>query len=495
MYLNTEPLYSLEDRWLSNNGSDEPVDPMGVLEFRPQPKQERLLQACGLLEWFRGEGTIREPVAGVLGYGGAAYGGKTYGFLGLGAIAALAFPGVQISFFRRTYREMDGPGAAMFEANQVFGGIAKRRDEGRHWRFENGSDFYFRHCEHEEDVYQYQSQQMDILLVDESTHFTWFIIDYLLTRNRVSGKSGILKPFAVLGSNPGNIGHSWYMQLFDLDGKMGGHLQVKHLLNPNNRYSDVYFIPAYIADNTIGLERDPEYEKRLREREPDLAEALIEGNWNVFSGQAFREWDATRHTCPPFELPWNWPRWRAVDWGYADPAVCLWFAKDIDSGRIYCYREWYQGGLTDRQQATTIATYSPAEEGVSITFADPSMWVHKNLDGRVGSSADEYRAMGVPLYRADNNRINGKKKIHRLLANLPDGKPGLVFFDTCIHTIRTLPKLARSLANVEDIADGQDDHCYDCLRYSLSNVELFGAARKKPGAKQPNPWQSLGGVV
>ncbi len=467
---------------------------MEEIAYRPQAKQAKLIEACGLLDWFIGKGEIRDPVTNLIGYGGAVYGAKTYGLLGLAAVAAYAFPGCQISFFRRTYRDLDGPGAAMFEANEVFGGIGKRRDEGRHWHFRTGTDFYFRHCEHEQDVYGYQSQQIDILLIDQAEQFTWFMIDYLLTRNRVSGKSGIRKPFAVLTANPGGIGHDYYMRLFDLEDEHAEHYKVKHLLNPNNQYSDTYFIPSYIADNEIGLERDPDYEKRLRERDPDLAEAYIKGNWHIFSGMAFREWNREIHVVEPFEIPWSWPKWRAVDWGYAEPACCLWLARDIDSGRVYVYREWYQAGMTDRQQATTIATYSPSEEGVSITFADPSMWVSKNVDGKISSGADEYRKNGVPLWKADNNRLNGKKKVHGLLANLADGKPGLVFFSNCVNSIRTIPKLARSTANAEDVGGSQEDHAYDCLRYGLSNVDAFQSARKKKGTERPNPWQLVRGL-
>lgn len=471
--------------------------PQSEIGFRPQPKQAKLIEAAGLLDWWEGRGPVKHPIAPLIGYGGAAFGAKTYGLLGLASLCAYAFPGCQITFFRRTYTELEGPGAAMFEANEVFGGIGKKRDDGKHWHFpKTGSDFYFRHCEHEEDVYKYDSQQFDILLVDQANHFTWFMIDYLITRNRVSGRSGVT-PFTALSFNPGNVGHGWLVELFDLEDIKAEHLQVKNRRTPNNTYKDLYFVPAFIQDNQIGLGRDPGYEKRLRESEPDLAEALLTGNFKIFSGMAFRDFNRSEHVCEPFELPWKWPKWRAVDYGFDAPFCCLWLTKDPDIGRIYVYREVYAPGLTDKQQADLIATYSPAEEAVSITYASRDMWIRRNRDGIVSTSADEYRKNGIPLYQADNDRLNGKKKIHRQFAKLPDGKPGLVFFSNCENLIRTLPRLPRSQFNPEDVEQRNvEDHAYETLRYGLTNTEMFTRERKpKDKAASANPWKALGSIT
>ena len=193
-----------------------------------------------------------------------------------------------------------------------------------------GSDFYFQHCEYEKDVYQYQSKQFDFLLFDEATHLSWFQIDYLLTRNRATVDG--VRPVAVLGSNPGNIGHAWYMDLFDLENLQrniarGVYKDTLNVRNPNNKWVKTFFIPAFLEDNKIGVERDPEYEQRLMERNPDTAQALRHGDWRVFTGQAFREWDEERHVVDTMEIPVSWPKWRAVDWGWDHPFCCLWFAQ------------------------------------------------------------------------------------------------------------------------------------------------------------------------
>ena len=70
------------------------------------------------------------------------------------------------------------------------------------------------------------------------------------------------------------------------------------------------------------------------------------------------------------------------------------------------------------------------------------MWDRKSLDLKTfTSTAEVYGKEGVILYRADNDRLSGKRKVDRLLANLPDSEPGLVVFDTCYNLIRTIPSL------------------------------------------------------
>ena len=479
-------------------------DPKEIISFTPQQRQAEVLRVAGLLDWLNGTGPKTKAICDWIGFGGAAYGGKTYLLLGLSLCLAYVYPGIQIGYFRRTYSELEGAGSAIHDSYECFKGVATPRDQGKVWKFGNtGSTLYFQHCEHENDVYAYQSKQFDVLILDEATHFTWFQVDYLKTRNRISGDNGLPLPFTVLASNPGNIGHSWYMQMFKLDQIdrwiNGVWKEPIKVLNPNNNYEMTYFIPSFIADNQIGVERDPTYEERLKERDPDLADALIKGDWKVFSGMAFRQFDRDKHVIPAKDLPSNFklfPKWRAVDWGYNEPFCCLWGARDPDNGRVYVYREVYSEGLTDAQQAQAIAVNSPVEEGITITYGDPiSFNVKHSRYGQVYTSADEYRENGIFIWNADNDRLNGKKKIDQLLAPLPDGKPGLIITDNVVNLIRTLPKLARSQVNPEDVAQKQEDHAYDTLRYLVTNTGMF---TKKQGEgknrKTNNPWNQIPGL-
>jgi hypothetical protein len=120
---------------------------------------------------------------------------------------------------------------------------------------------------------------------------------------------------------------------------------------------------------------------------------------------------------------------------------------------------------------------SPPSEKVRLTYADPSMWTKKTHEEKTFSTADEYRAEGVPLVEADNDRLTGVRKVKTLLADLPDGLPGLQIFSTCTDLVRTLPALVRDAVHVEDVDTKGDDHDYDMLRYGLTNVRPASPAR------------------
>lgn len=406
---------------------------------------------------------------------------------------------------------MEGPGAVMGTAYEVLslaGG--SDRDAGRHWHWENGSNFYFRHCEHERDVYKYQSQQADILFVDESTHFTWEIIDYLLTRNRATTDS-IIQAFAILPSNPGNVGHAWYMKVFDLDrdssGATGmerwkGATEARVTVNPNDRDAPVFFIPAYMEDNIIGMKRDPYYEKNLEQRHPDTYEALRHGNWEVFSGQAFREFDREKHVVQPFDLYTEtrrrWPKWRAVDKGHYHPYFCLWFTRDPSTGRVYVYREVGGSGYTDMEQAQEIALSTPAIERISISFGTPDFWLAKNFNGIIKTSAQEYAEYGVPLIRGNPERVLGKRMVHNLLADGPDGKPRLQIFSTCVRLLEIIPKLSRDETNPEDVKKQRGDDPYDTLKLGLTNIDIFKSERADDDPKkniQTDEWDAVRNAI
>lgn len=425
-----------------------------------------------MVPMWRATGAWKQAVADEIGYGGAAYGGKSYALLILARVAAELLPGVQIAFFRRTYPELDGPGAAIQKAYEIFGGTAHVTDGGREWNWDNGSSFYFRHCQNEADMYHYQSQQIDIFMADESTHFTWTIIDYLLTRNRVSGDIPNFKPFAVLPSNPGNVGHVWYSQLFDVEKKQGEHERVKNVQNPNGKYTKIYFIPAFLEDNKIGVARDPGYEGRLMERDAEVAKALRYGDWSVFAGQAFPLWSRDRIACKPFPIPDHWATWRATDYGFVHPWTAGWFTRDPQSGRIYIYRAILKDGLSDTQQAELMRDMTAPNERIAMTYASPDMWARKTHKNKVYTAVDEYRDVGIILTRADDDRLNGKRKVDRLLFDMPDGKgAGIQVFDSYYDVFKCMATVVRDSRNPEDVKKVDGDDAYDMLRYGLTNMK------------------------
>lgn len=280
-------------------------------------------------------------------------------------------------------------------------------------------------------------------------------------------------------ANPGGIGHLWVKDYW-IDRRYPPELQPIA-----NKFA---FVRGKPEDNP---HLDAAYWEMLKTLPEDLARAWRMGDWNIFAGQVFREWSAARHVVEPFEIPSNWIRYRGVDWGERNPWCCLWLAQDPDNGRVIVYREEYETGLTDRRQARRILDVTGDGERIRATYADPSMWTERNMENKVFSTAKEYAAEGVYLTRADNNRIQGKRKVTEYLSNLRDKAPGLQVFRTCENLIRTLPALVHDKVNVEDVDTKGEDHAYDALRYALTSLK---PPRPKDRERAEEPEVTVGKV-
>ena len=317
----------------------------------------------------------------------------------------------------------------------------------------------------ERDIDKYLGLEYDVIALEEGTQITGEKREKIRGSLRTSKANWRTRWYE--STNPGGIGHLDFKTLYVLPHR-------------NKKEKATRFFPSTYRDNPF---LKPEYIAYLESLTGDLGRAWRDGDWDVFEGQAFPSFNYDVHVIEPVDIPSHWSRWRAVDWGYANPFCCLWLSKDPDIGRVYVYREVYQAGLTDRQQAELIKDNTGAGETINITYADPSMWTRKNKDNVVFTTADEYRKCGVPLTQADNDRLNGKRKVGGMLASLPDGLPALQIFSTCRNLAQQMPSLIYDRTNVEDVDSDSEDHAYDTLRYGLTKVQ----ARPDPQANKPTP--------
>jgi len=390
-------------------------------------------------------------------YGGARGGGKSF-FLRWGLLLFLldlarhGVTGATVGLFCSTYPELRDRQVSKI-AGEFPEGLGELRDSqtaglGYYIRPEYGGGVIA--LRNLDDPEKYRSAEFAAIGIDELTLTDLETFNYLRGSLRWSG---VDRTVFIAGTNPGGKGHGWVKNLW-----------IDRSFPPEMRAlsDEFYFVKSLPADNP---HLTPQYWEDLNSLPPALSRAWVHGDWDVFEGQALA-WVYDRHVVAPGHaierLPDGWERWahwRGVDWGFSAPFVCLWLTRDPDCGRVYAYREAYERGLTDRQQARLIMDMTPPDERVTMTYADPSMWASKSSGAIVTSTADEYLAAGVPLTRADNDRLSGKRKIDRLLQNLPDGKPGLVVLPACQNLIRTLPTLAYDRVHTEDIDTSQDDHC------------------------------------
>lgn len=442
------------------------------IDWQPQKRQRVALKAAGVLGCVERGSVPVKPAARIIGYGGAAGGGKSDVLLVLAIVWCIAFIRSQVAFFRRTFAELEGSDGAIQRSHELLAplvavGVVKYSGDTHRWTFANGSTITFCHCQTDKDKYSYQGSRWDLLLIDEATHFTWEIVDYLLTRNGPTVDC-VLQPLAVFATNPGNIGHLWYKRVF-VDTRPW---EQAHDVEINPGASErILFIQALLSDNQI-LDRRAEgaYRKTLESRSEDIRKALLGGDWDTFVGQYFKEFDRIRHVQPYRALPDSWPRFTGTDWGFAKPFATVWLAQDPDRGRVYVYREVYEVGLTDRAQARLIRTMTPPAERIRMRYADPSMWAEKNVEDRTFSTFDEYKSEGVLLTKADNERVLGWSRIRTFMADLADGDPGLIIFENCDNLIRTIGAMPYAKSNPDDIDTMAEDHAVDALRYATTSL-------------------------
>jgi len=259
----------------------------------------------------------------IIGYGGSAGGAKSHGIRDVSVILSGEYAGIKIGFFRRKHKEL--------LSNHIIPFFAKYPQLAQYYNksekilyYPNGSITRFGSADIEDAIYDYQGDEFDVEFIDEATHFTQGMIEFLMTRNR----SPLLDFQAkmVLTMNPGNIGHAYIKRVF-----------IDKQYTENEDPKDYYFIPAKIYDNAVWvlkqLRKDgisvedyyswedlkkkeycltySEYAKRLSKLPEQLKLAYLEGDWDVFGGQFFREFRREKQIIQPFSIPNQWVFFRA----------------------------------------------------------------------------------------------------------------------------------------------------------------------------------------
>ncbi|HHY44804.1 MAG TPA: hypothetical protein GX512_03735 [Firmicutes bacterium] len=389
-------------------------------------------------------------------YGGAAGGGKSDALLIFSIMRRVAIPSSRGLILRRTFPELER--TLILRSHQLLTGRAKWQAQQKRWRFPNGSILEFGYCASEEDVYQYQGAEYEDICFDELTQFTEFQYTYLQSRLRTT-KPGV-KVLTRAATNPGGPGHLWVKSRFVDVGP------------PNTPYRDPEsglvrrYIPATIDDNSY-IDRAA-YERNLSALPEAERRALRYGDWDVFSGQYFREFRRDIHVIRPFDIPSWWRRFRSLDYGL-DCTACYWWAVD-QSGRCFVYRELYESGLNLSKAAQKIVDMTPAEERISYTVASPDLWNRRQETGQSGEEI--MRQAGLTgLVKADHNRIPGWRALREYLEPYTDEQgvevARLAIFENCVNLIRTLPALVHDTHNPEDVDDACEDHAPESIRYGV----------------------------
>ena len=451
-------------------------------------------------------------------YGGAAGSGKSFLMRALAILFASQVPGINVYLFRRISEDLIDShftGHCGFEemlAQWTECGFCRITYQPARVRFSNGSQILGSHCQYEKHLTKYQGAEIDLLLIDELTHFTEKQYRYLRGRCRTPNdpkiQDGIKKlseklgikvelPFIVCASNPGGVGHGWVKQTF-IDSAPAKKI---HRTGKKEGKMLRQFIPAKLADNP-SLDEE-EYKGKLEGLGSEtLVKAMLDGDWNIAEGAYFADcWGNEINIVEPFPIPKNWYFDRSFDWGSSKPFAVCWFAEsdgcDIklkngktrttQRGDIFMFAEYYgwNGKANEgcRMLASDIARkIREIEKRLPFKIkpgpADSAIWTNENGN----CIADDMSAQGVKWEKANKSpgsRVQGWEIMRRYLSDAKSKeKPGLYFFNTCRHIIRTLPTIPRDDKKPEDIDSNAEDHLLDALRYRLLAKKKITKAKR-----------------
>jgi len=420
-------------------------------------------------------------------YGGAAGGGKTDALLGDFAAGIEAYGAAwQGVIFRRTFPMLDEIERRSLEIfAPVYGAkcysVGKKR-----WEFPNGSRLTLAFLDADEDCLNYQGKQFTWVGWDELTQWpTDYAFNYILSRTRSAAGAPC---YTRATSNPGGPGHSWVRDFFVAPTRPGTPI----VTEGRDAFGNVVrrtrvFIPAKLTDNRILLENDPLYFDRLNQlSDPVLRSALRDGNWDIFQGMAFTEWDANIHVIPSAPVPDGVPMWRSLDWGFDKPYACLWFYADYD-GNVVVFNELYgqgdQVGKGSREPASVVREKIEAFEAtnslwVPSGYLDPQCWAAHDDVASIYQNLGGARMNWQAWAKGPDSRVNHKQVVHDYL-KIVNGSSRLKIMDRCKHLIRTLPALPRDPHNREDVDTKAEDHAYDALRGGLVRRVLNREERRR----------------
>ena len=405
-------------------------------------------------------------------YGGAAGGGKSFAML-VDLLRYASNGNHRALLLRRTLAEL----TELVDQSRklypkAFPGAVFRESKNT-WSFPSGATALFSYVDKDNDVTRYQGQSFTWIGVDELGQYpTPYVWNYLRSRLRTTDPE--IQTYMRASANPGGVGGWWLKKMFvdptipnepfwatDIDSGKVLRYGPNHPEHADEPLYQRRFIPARLTDNPFLMESG-EYEAMLLSLPEVERRRLLEGDWDVADGAAFSEFDRSVHVVEPFEVPYNWPRLRAADYGYSSPSCVLWGAVDWD-GNIFIYRELYDKGYTGETLARIINALEENDPLMQISVLDGACW---SKHGTGPSIAESMIRNGVRWIPADKNRIPGKIELHRRLAiDERTDEPKLKIFSTCTNLIRTLPTIPLSKTNSEDVDTKSDDHAYDALRY------------------------------
>jgi hypothetical protein len=217
----------------------------------------------------------------------------------------------------------------------------------------------------------------------------------------------------------------------------------------------------------------------------------------------FADFDPARHVAPAAYDP-ALPLYRALDFGYANPFVCLWVqvegkcrvqnaecrtkdpkdkeTADVDlSGvQVRVLAEYVERERPIGDHVRVMRERDPGP--VAATFADPAGWQRSDTTGT--GPCQELERAGIRVRTPRAGILEGVELVRRLLKPRPAAAgPGLVVAPSCRWLVRAFQEYhwggLRDGTLAERPAKDGTDHPLDALRYLVTGLFLGGSQARE----------------
>jgi len=411
---------------------------------------------------------ILQTRAEVAGYGGSAFGGKTWALLydPLKHVHDPKFRGV---IFRKTCPQIEVAGGLWDESMEWYpqqGGKPFRGDF--RWRFPSGAEIRFHHLEEEKTKYNWQGSQVPYFGFDELTHFSESTFTYVaFSRGRTNCT---VQPYVRTTFNPDP---GWVKAFFapwvddQYDGYRPQFGEILWFTRVDGRMvftreqtedsKSITFIRARATDNQIGMARNPRYIPSLKALPPIERARLLDGDWNIRrEGQVY-----DFEHCIVDSAPDKSPECGGIDFGYNNPFAAIYGFLDSDDVL------WITNVRYVRQ--VTLPVHSEAIPKGCEWYADPS---EPGLIKELRDRGHNVRpCVHIPV-RGASGEI--KKPIldgiDKVADRMRTNRLRIVRRD-CLPLIRELGLYHYDPTKQQDTPVKEDDHACDALRYLVVGLD------------------------
>jgi len=235
--------------------------------------------------------------------------------------------------------------------------------------------------------------------------------------------------------------------------------------------------------------------KRLARYGERIREARRRGVIAALEGSVHPDFLRDVHVVPAFEVPDEWARFDAIDFGARDPFVHLWAARAPDDV-LHVFREHYQKDTRLRDHARTIWAAEGCPDCMPSDFGSDEWraWLFASSDCETcGGSGRREREperrwadpegrdaretledeFGIPSETARKDRRASFDALDERMQLDVEGKPHIVIHDCCVNTIREVENLVWNEKRKGEMEVKGDDHAWDCLRYLAFGIVLY----------------------